>query len=408
MLNKIFTVLTGAASRQCLVFISTIAIAKYFDVASIAELTLFISITSVAQHFVFLKLDYSYLSVTGQKNKYEQLSLAGISLVIHSVLLSFILGYLIELNGYEWLFPFLCFFLFIGGLTEKILLREGDYREVRKLKFSDGSSQLILPFVLVKALPSDLSLIASRALCFIAYLIVKVNKKAILLQFNVTKRLLFDLSKLLDLFIGTLKKNSFIIYSGLLSSISLNIPIFFIASKYDSEVLGNYGIVMRFLSVPVTLVGLSLSSVLLSEVSRAVRNGQIKKIKNDFIRFSTYTFFLSLTVFLVCIFYPNIISFVLDDKWELSTQIVTALALHLSGQMFVSPLSTLSISLNKTKQQAFLDSVRLLILLVVFSFDEGDVIDTLTLYSIVSFLIYLVYFIFYYNLVRRKAYEVVS
>lgn len=401
-------VLTGAASRQLLVFISTIAIASYFDVASIAKLTLFISITSVAQHFVFLKIDYRYVSLIGQRKKYEQLSLAVISLIIQSILLSVVLAYYIDLDGFELLLPILCVSIFTGGLAEKVLLRDGNYSEIRKLKFTDGLSQLVLPFALVKIFPSDFSLLASRAFCFLAYISSKINKKVVLFQIKFIKNLVNDQKGIFTRLISVLKSNLFIIYSGLLSSVSLNIPVFFLASEYEADVLGNYGIVMRFLSVPVTLVGLSLSSVLFSEISKAVRSGELNKVKSDFIKFSGYTLILSLIVFVVCVFYPNVLSLVLDDKWGMAPQIVTALSFHLAGQMFVSPLSTLSISLEKNKQQAILDSFRLAVLLfVIFYFDNGDVIESLTLFSVSSFFIYLLYYAFYYYLVRRRVSEVI-
>jgi O-antigen/teichoic acid export membrane protein len=141
---------------------------------------------------------------------------------------------------------------------------------------------------------------------------------------------------------GDIKKyKKFPIYSmpsGLVNSISSQLPIFFINSLFGKEVLGFYNIGERFVGLPLSLLSNSIQEVFRQRA--ATDYLKFNSAKQVFLKTFKTLAFLAFTGFVVILLFgPYAFSFVLGSEWVMSGELMQITCLLIMIRFVASPLS---------------------------------------------------------------------
>lgn len=150
-------------------------------------------------------------------------------------------------------------------------------------------------------------------------------------------------------------------FAGILSVLGLQAPVIVFAHYFSSEVVGWFGLTQRVLAAPITLIGLSVAHVYLSEIART-RREFTGPASRQFWKASKALFLLGALLATVLLTGgPVIFEWIFGAEWRSSGEFGRALALGLAAQLIASPLSQTLIVFERNGLQLAWDIGRLLI-----------------------------------------------
>lgn len=148
--------------------------------------------------------------------------------------------------------------------------------------------------------------------------------------------------------------------AGVVNAFGLQAPVLLFAHHYSSEVVGWFGLTQRILAAPVTLIGLSVAQVYLSEIARTRREGADRSAYY-FWQASRALFFVgALAAVGLVVAGPALFELAFGSEWRMSGQFARVLAIALAAQVVASPLSQTLIVFERNGLQFAWDSCRLL------------------------------------------------
>jgi len=113
---------------------------------------------------------------------------------------------------------------------------------------------------------------------------------------------------------------------------------------YTSEALGQYSLALRILQLPTSIIGSSLSQVLLQKFATTNKNN----IGDTIIKFVINTLYVITPIFIFIYFFADsIFSFVFGEKWRFAGEIASILTPWVLVNFLSSPISNVFIVLNK-------------------------------------------------------------
>jgi O-antigen/teichoic acid export membrane protein len=180
--------------------------------------------------------------------------------------------------------------------------------------------------------------------------------------------------------------------SHFMMAFSMQSPVIFVASLYGMEFAGQMGLAVMALSMPVTIMGKSLSGAYYSEIS------VIKKDRQQ-VRRSTYMvisklFFIALLPSVILWFFGReIFSVIFGGKWSMSGDIASKMSVYLAVHMASNPVMNIFNFYGGQYIYFAINTIRFLLILIVFFVlaPRLEMLSTITIYS---------YFMaFYYALV---------
>jgi len=189
--------------------------------------------------------------------------------------------------------------------------------------------------------------------------------------------------------------------SEFMNSLSVNVPVLFLTNLFDSAAAGLYAIPHRFINVPLTLLGSSISQAYFKKSSDMVNSDQeLGKITTDIYKKLFMLGIIPLS--LVAGYGDYIFGFLLGERWAVSGQYASILSPWMLMVFVASPISIIFATLEKQKISLLLNSV--LLVLRVTSFLIGGIIlksvfAAIFLYGSTGFL----YWTFYSFFVVRTA-----
>ena len=148
--------------------------------------------------------------------------------------------------------------------------------------------------------------------------------------------------------------------AGTLSVLGLQAPVALFAHYFSSEVVGWFGLTQRVLAAPITLIGLSVAQVYLSEIARTRRESTGRE-RQYFWRASRALFLLGAVLATVLLATgPDMFEWIFGEPWRSSGRFAQALAFALAAQLIASPLSQTLIVLERNGLQLAWDASRLI------------------------------------------------
>lgn len=188
----------------------------------------------------------------------------------------------------------------------------------------------------------------------------------------------------------------FFLFSELTNYFSSNIPVLFLTNMFNSTVAGLYSIPHKFVNVPMSMLGTSVSQVYYRKATLLKEDReQLGKVT-----FDIYKKMILLGIFPLSVIaaYGDIIfDFILGDKWGVAGSYASMLSPWMLLVFATSPISIVFAVLEKQKESLKLNVVLLIIRLVAFL--VGGLIFQSAFWAIALFagsgFIYWLYFSFY-------------
>lgn len=149
--------------------------------------------------------------------------------------------------------------------------------------------------------------------------------------------------------------------AGVVNSLGLQAPVALLALFYSSEVVGWFGLTQRTLSAPVTLIGLTVAQVYLSEAARAKREGTGDPGTYFWKASKALTAVGLLSALVLFALGPTVFAFVFGEEWRNSGEFARAMAPALAAQLIASPLSQTLIIFERNGLQLMWDVFRVAI-----------------------------------------------
>lgn len=269
------------------------------------------------------------------------------------------------LKRHSWLIPLS---LILNGLYQTLnywVVRDKEFRVVAKTKASQGVSlalsQPILGLTQINHLGLIFGDILSRA-SGIYTLSIHVLKQ---------HSSVFRTCNFQTIFSAGQKYKKFPLMSAVsaaINSCGAYLPAIFISGLYGDTAVGNFALAQRIITLPMSLLGQSISSVYLSEISRyAYENNGYQKIMILFKKSLKKTCFSTIIpAVLFAIVSPYLFKLIFGEDWVYAGDFVRILAIPYCIHLCVAPLSQTLNVISRQDTQLFWDAARLALVLLGF------------------------------------------
>jgi len=286
---------------------------------------------------------------------------------------------------YPWLFllPLSVFInsshLILGNwLTRKKAFRKLSVNKISR-RFSEGGAQLCLGKYFNYGGGLILGSFIGDFTNFITYLFqYKYTSGSFKLQLKNIKNALIK-------YIHFPKKN---LLANLFSAVSLFVPVLMVSSFFHSEVAGQFDLSRQVLSIPLSLISLSVSQVFMQKISE-LKNSK-KSIKIIFNKLFIFLVISAILFILPLFFYGKELFILLfGENWIFAAEITSILVFGYAIKFIVAPLSVSLIVLEELRINS------------IWQFSYFAAIISLCFFNHLSFksfiLLYLVVDIVFYN-----------
>ena len=188
----------------------------------------------------------------------------------------------------------------------------------------------------------------------------------------------------------------FFLFSELTNYFSSNIPVLFLTNMFNSTVAGLYSIPHKFINVPMSMLGTSVSQVYYRKATLLKEDrDQLGKVTFDIYKKMIFLGIVPLSI--VAAYGDIIFDFILGDKWGIAGLYASMLSPWMLLVFATSPISIVFAVLEKQKESLKLNIILLFIRLLAFL--TGGLIFKSAFWAIALFggsgFIYWLYFSFY-------------
>lgn len=184
--------------------------------------------------------------------------------------------------------------------------------------------------------------------------------------------------------------------SQLLNSAGVYLPIFFLSSIYGPHIAGYYGLAIGIVNMPMNLIGNSVGDVFYGEVSNLSRKDPYK-VKKLSVELFKKLFSIGLLPTLILIFWgPQLFSIIFGTNWYEAGVYAQILSVLVFSRLLFIPSSRVYEVYEKQKEGFFLNSFRVLLVILVFLISGKMSLNSywaVGLYSIAMTIVYLMTFI---------------
>ncbi|MBL0071339.1 MAG: oligosaccharide flippase family protein [Bacteroidetes bacterium] len=179
--------------------------------------------------------------------------------------------------------------------------------------------------------------------------------------------------------------------------------IFVISAVFESVTTGLYGLTMRILQAPLTMIGTSFSIVFYKEASEKVANNQkiTKLLRTTILTLAAISFPVFLVIMIIG---PDLFAFVFGESWRDAGVYARILSPYLFMNFISSPVSHLPVILNKQREFFLLSLVGNILVLagiLIGAFVYSDFQIGLIIVSI-SQVLYTGFVLYYFYSISRN------
>lgn len=334
---QILTLMSGAIISQLLMLIFVPVITRMYSPSEFGAYSLFLSISNIIGLISSLKYDQAIMLPRSNRSALALVYLScGITLITTLIVFSAILLFRSEASNYFtgfdeiiWLLPF---GILLTGLNQVFNAFSSRHQFYRKL-----SSNRITNSILVigsqiggKAIVNNhqklavwikLEFLGKVSTLAIGKLLADAMTLLSLIYYHFKKKTLTQYSvKLKHILLNLRKYDNFPKYQSLtvfFNSTSQSLPILILSWLYSPEIAGFYGLTIRVLQAPITLIAASTREVYYQKASRLFANGDdiyslYKKSTLGLLKIFT------VPLIVILIWGPEIFRLVFGEKWAIS------------------------------------------------------------------------------------------
>jgi O-antigen/teichoic acid export membrane protein len=194
--------------------------------------------------------------------------------------------------------------------------------------------------------------------------------------------------------------------STLLNSIGLFLPAILMVSYYGTKSGGWLSMAQRFMQLPMSLIGGSISRIFFSEAADMARNNP-SALKPFFDHVVLKALKITIVIALAGLTSPITFPLVFGEKWREAGTFAAWISMYCCAGLLVSPVSSIPTLVGKLQGQLIIDGLRALLVFLAFYVPHilGKGAETAVMsYSLVLTIMYLAYYLLY----RHQVSEVSS
>ena len=390
-ISNSFIMVTSSILGQLLLVVSLPIISRLYSPHEFGVFTVFNNIAMLLIPIINARYD---LLIINAKSKEEASVLSIISFVISLSILVIIFPFLILniiLQG-DFLSEtiLLLLTLFLTSLTNiftSFLNREKLYRTLAIINFLRIFSMILIQIILGYYKFGEIGLIIGFSFSYILGIGIGYKK------FKANYSKVSNLNLLKQSFKENLGQLYYSTPSILINSLSFSVIVFLTELMYSTKEVGMYGMAIRVLGVPLTVISASLSKIFMQEANKKyIEEGTFRSY---LIKYSLLLGFLSIIMYLP--FYlidKELISVILGNQWSESIYIIRLLIPLYVIRLIVSTISLSVIVFKKQALELVFQSIFLLMSILTFigayllkmSFTELLITNSITL--LISYCLY--------------------
>jgi O-antigen/teichoic acid export membrane protein len=406
ILKNVSFLILGTLFAQGIQVLATPYLARIYSPQIFGIFSIYFSIVSLISVFITGRYEYSILVYKNSRKAYNAFyltifvifSLSLVLLLIYRLLTTsdYVNSYFQSVQNYKIIEPFIIPIalntLFIGIYQSLIFLLnyENDYRSLSK-------SRIVLSIVtiLIQIVFSELSiwgLIIGNIIGYIVsdFVLILIIKIKFHFKGVNTEDIVFIAreNKELPFVNGT---------HSMINILKDNYINFFLYSTYSNVILGNYYLMFRIIKIPVSLIGSSISQVLIRELS-INSNDFMLVLRKVLLALIVIGFF---PTFILFFWGEDIFIFVFGEKWRIAGKMAEALSIYMFSHFLASPLTGIPIILKMQKVGliwGFIESLLFVSIFFISNLINVELLSTLFILSIAFLIYFFLYIVWIFNI----------
>ncbi|ELF7056785.1 type 8 capsular polysaccharide synthesis protein Cap8K [Staphylococcus aureus] len=400
-----FLMILSSGIAQVILIITTPIITRLYSPTEFGEFTIFSNIAMILIPIINARYD---LLIVNTKNDRSANILSQISFLI-SLLILLILIPIFAISA--WLYPnfildfiFIIIMLFLVSLTNiftNYLNKERKYKVLSLINVFRAGSMALLQIIFGLLALGSLGLIIGFSLSYIAGIILgyKTFKK----HFNIVR----DKEETKALFLENKNQLVYSTPSILLNSLSFSVVVFFIGILYTNTEVGIYGMAIRVLGIPVTIISLGLSKIFMQQANDYyIEHGNFR---NLLLKFSSILVIVSIILYVpLYLFSEELVNILLGHSWVDAITVIKIVIPLFVIRLIVSTVSLSVIVLQKQQLELILQALFLIGTTVTFVISKMlnlTFLNFVSINTVVLILSYMIFFIALYYFAKNKQFK---
>ncbi|CAC7516450.1 polysaccharide biosynthesis family protein [Staphylococcus aureus] len=400
-----FLMILSSGIAQVILIITTPIITRLYSPTEFGEFTIFSNIAMILIPIINARYD---LLIVNTKNDRSANILSQISFLI-SLLILLILIPIFAISA--WLYPnfildfiFIIIMLFLVSLTNiftNYLNKERKYKVLSLINVFRAGSMALLQIIFGLLALGSLGLIIGFSLSYIAG--ITLGYKTFKKHFNIVR----DKEETKALFLENKNQLGYSTPSILLNSLSFSVVVFFIGILYTNTEVGIYGMAIRVLGIPVTIISLGLSKIFMQQANDYyIEHGNFR---NLLLKFSSILVIVSIILYVpLYLFSEELVNILLGHSWVDAITVIKIVIPLFVIRLIVSTVSLSVIVLQKQQLELILQALFLIGTTVTFVISKMlnlTFLNFVSINTVVLIVSYMIFFIALYYFAKNKQFK---
>ncbi|HGO4138704.1 TPA: type 8 capsular polysaccharide synthesis protein Cap8K [Staphylococcus aureus] len=400
-----FLMILSSGIAQVILIITTPIITRLYSPTEFGEFTIFSNIAMILIPIINARYDFL---IVNTKNDRSANILSQISFLI-SLLILLILIPIFAISA--WLYPnfildfiFIIIMLFLVSLTNiftNYLNKERKYKVLSLINVFRAGSMALLQIIFGLLALGSLGLIIGFSLSYIAG--ITLGYKTFKKHFNIVR----DKEETKALFLENKNQLVYSTPSILLNSLSFSVVVFFIGILYTNTEVGIYGMAIRVLGIPVTIISLGLSKIFMQQANDYyIEHGNFR---NLLLKFSSILVIVSIILYVpLYLFSEELVNILLGHSWVDAITVIKIVIPLFVIRLIVSTVSLSVIVLQKQQLELILQALFLIGTTVTFVISKMlnlTFLNFVSINTVVLIVSYMIFFIALYYFAKNKQFK---
>ncbi|HHQ7377330.1 TPA: type 8 capsular polysaccharide synthesis protein Cap8K [Staphylococcus aureus] len=400
-----FLMILSSGIAQVILIITTPIITRLYSPTEFGEFTIFSNIAMILIPIINARYD---LLIVNTKNDRSANILSQISFLI-SLLILLILIPIFAISA--WLYPnfildfiFIIIMLFLVSLTNiftNYLNKERKYKVLSLINVFRAGSMALLQIIFGLLALGSLGLIIGFSLSYISG--ITLGYKTFKKHFNIVR----DKEETKALFLENKNQLVYSTPSILLNSLSFSVVVFFIGILYTNTEVGIYGMAIRVLGIPVTIISLGLSKIFMQQANDYyIEHGNFR---NLLLKFSSILVIVSIILYVpLYLFSEELVNILLGHSWVDAITVIKIVIPLFVIRLIVSTVSLSVIVLQKQQLELILQALFLIGTTVTFVISKMlnlTFLNFVSINTVVLIVSYMIFFIALYYFAKNKQFK---
>ncbi|HCU8875618.1 type 8 capsular polysaccharide synthesis protein Cap8K [Staphylococcus aureus] len=400
-----FLMILSSGIAQVILIITTPIITRLYSPTEFGEFTIFSNIAMILIPIINARYD---LLIVNTKNDRSANILSQISFLI-SLLILLILIPIFTISA--WLYPnfildfiFIIIMLFLVSLTNiftNYLNKERKYKVLSLINVFRAGSMALLQIIFGLLALGSLGLIIGFSLSYIAG--ITLGYKTFKKHFNIVR----DKEETKALFLENKNQLVYSTPSILLNSLSFSVVVFFIGILYTNTEVGIYGMAIRVLGIPVTIISLGLSKIFMQQANDYYI--EYGNFRNLLLKFSSILVIVSIILYVpLYLFSEELVNILLGHSWVDAITVIKIVIPLFVIRLIVSTVSLSVIVLQKQQLELILQALFLIGTTATFVISKMlnlTFLNFVSINTVVLIVSYMIFFIALYYFAKNKQFK---